>query len=53
LSVQADPEIVKNMTDQSGSFNVKVLVSSNKSRTEYWAVAADYNDNLLFYTDYM
>nr|XP_039264367.1 low-density lipoprotein receptor-related protein 2-like isoform X3 [Styela clava] len=52
LRVQADPEIVKQETDNGGSFNVTVLTGSNRSMTEYWALAADYNKKRLYFTDY-
>nr|CAB3263507.1 low-density lipoprotein receptor-related protein 6-like [Phallusia mammillata] len=53
LSVKADPEIVKLQTDTVGIFNVSVLVASNQTKTEFWAVTADYNRQMIFFTDYM
>jgi len=51
VSIHADPEIVKNMTDHKGNLDLNALVTSNYSRTEYWAVAADYSGKRIFYTD--
>nr|XP_018667559.1 low-density lipoprotein receptor-related protein 6-like isoform X2 [Ciona intestinalis] len=52
LSVMADPEVVKNKTDTSGVFNVSVMVGSNKTHTEFWALAGHYAEKKLFFTDY-
>jgi len=53
LWMHANPEVIKGETDSNGVFNVSVLLLSNTSFAEYYAITGDYKRNLLFYTDYM
>ena len=40
--------MVRDRTDQSGSFNVHAITmtNTNESMTEYWALAADYKNKV-------
>ena len=48
VQVHANPEVVRDRTDQSGSFNVHAITmtNTNESMTEYWALAADYKNKV-------
>ena len=49
VQVHANPEVVRDRTDQSGSFNVHAITmtNTNESMTEYWALAADYKNKVI------
>lgn len=52
VQVHANPEVVRDQTDQSGSFNVQAITMTNSTLTEYWALAADYKNKQIYWTDY-
>jgi hypothetical protein len=54
VQMHANPEVVRDQTDQSGSFNVYAITmpNTNESLTEYWALAADYKHKQIYWTDY-
>lgn len=54
VKVHANPEVVRNQTDTSGSFSVHAITMSNSTETksEYWALSADYNNKRIYWTDY-
>ena len=43
---------MRDQTDQSGSFNVQAITMTNSTLTEYWALAADYKNKQIYWTDY-
>ena len=54
VRVHANPEIVRDVTDEGGSFNVQTIsmTNTNETMTEYWALAADYKNKQIYWTDY-
>ncbi|CBY14574.1 unnamed protein product, partial [Oikopleura dioica] len=54
VKVHANPEVVRNQTDTSGSFSVHAITMSNSTETksEFWALGADYNNKRIYWTDY-
>lgn len=55
VKVHANPEVVRNQTDTSGSFSVHAITMSNSTETksEFWALGADYNNKVRSYPNYI
>lgn len=52
MKVYADEVIAKFETNATKTLNATVIVELNETVSEFWALTADYNDKVLYFTDY-